>query len=341
MSFLYLVLISISAFFVVRIGYKSVNSFQVSSIVSSILFIVLYFVSYPTFSLLSLHFIFTGLCLIFLIISYYEILNLEKKIIEEFQLGYVPWQNNFYEELLKKYSEEEINLTGLYYKNDKNGKFTDRFNSRVTFPVNNITGDTIAFGGRIIRESKLAKYINSPETEFYKKGSMIFNLDKAKDLRSETDNVLIVEGYMDVVSLYASGIKNVISNSGTALTERQIELIWKFFSNPIICLDGDESGQKAALRIAEKLFPLINEKNKIYFSVMPDGKDPDDFIRQNGKNGLLELLKKKLVYRKKNYINWDPVDKTVLANEQVVDGKGWRSGAIVERKKLNQWFFKI
>ncbi len=219
--------------------------------------------------------------------------NLNKKIIEEFQLGYVPWQNNFYEELLNKYSEEEINLTGLYYKNDKTGKFIDRFNSRIIFPVNNITGDTIAFGGRIIRESKLAKYINSPETEFYKKGNMIFNLDKAKELRAETDEVLIVEGYMDVVSVYASGIKNVIANSGTALTERQINLIWKFFANPIICLDGDESGQKAALRIAEKLFSSINENNKIYFSIMPEGKDPDDFIKKNGREGLLNLLKEK------------------------------------------------
>ena len=219
--------------------------------------------------------------------------DLNKNTIEDFQLGYVPWKNNFYGELLKKYSEEEINLTGLYYKNDKSGKYTDRFNSRVIFPVNNITGETIAFGGRIIREGKLAKYINSPETEFYKKGNMIFNLDKAKDSRSETDEVLIVEGYMDVVSVYSSGIKNVIANSGTALTERQISLIWKFFSNPIICLDGDESGQKAALRIAEKLFSLINENNKIYFSVMPDGVDPDDYIKQKGKDGLLTLLKEK------------------------------------------------
>ena len=219
--------------------------------------------------------------------------GLKKNIIEEFKLGYVPWKNNFYDDLLKKYSEEDINLTGLYYKNDKTGKYIDRFNSRVIFPVNNITGDTIALGGRIIRESKLAKYINSPETEFYKKGNMIFNLDKAKNLRSETDEVLIVEGYMDVVSVYASGVKNIIANSGTALTERQISLIWKFFPNPIICLDGDESGQKAALRIAEKLFPLINEKNKIYFSIMPEGKDPDDYIKQNGKDSLLNLLKEK------------------------------------------------
>ena len=219
--------------------------------------------------------------------------GLEKKIIKEFKLGFVPWKNNFYNELLKKYSEQEINLTGLYYKSDVSNKYIDRFNSRIIFPVNNISGDTIAFGGRIIREGKLAKYINSPETEFYKKGSIIFNLDKAKDLRSETDEVLLVEGYMDVVSVYASGIKNVIANSGTALTEKQISLIWKFFSNPIICLDGDESGQKAALRIAERLFSQINEKNKIYFSILPEGKDPDDFIKQNGKDGMVKLLEQK------------------------------------------------
>ena len=221
--------------------------------------------------------------------------GLNTNVIKEFQLGYVPWKNNFYDDLLKKYNQEDIALTGLYYKNDKTGKNVDRFNSRIIFPVNNISGDTIAFGGRIIRESKLAKYINSPETEFYKKGNMIFNLDKAKDSRAETDEVIIVEGYMDVVSVYSSGVKNVIANSGTALTERQIDLIWKFFSNPIICLDGDESGQKAALRIAEKLFPIINEKNKIYFSIMPEGKDPDDFIKQNGKDGFVSLLKDKQI----------------------------------------------
>ena len=219
--------------------------------------------------------------------------GLTKNIIEEFRLGFVPWKNNFFEDLLKRYSEEEINLTGLYYKSDKTGKYIDRFNSRIIFPINHISGDAIAFGGRVIRNSKMAKYINSPETEFYKKGSTIFNLDRAKNLRSETEDILIVEGYMDVVSLYSSGIKNVISNSGTALTERQINLIWKFFINPIICLDGDESGQKAAYRIAERLFPLINEKNKVYFTIMPKDIDPDEYIKEKGKEEFLNLLNKK------------------------------------------------
>ena len=235
-------------------------------------------------------------------LDYLKKRGLDKNIIEEFKLGYVPWKNNFYQDLLQKYSEEDINLTGLYYKHDKSGKYIDRFNSRIIFPVNNISGDPIAFGGRIIKEGKLAKYINSPETEFYKKGSMIFNLDKAKACRSETNEVIIVEGYIDVVSVYSSGIKNVIANSGTALTDRQINIIWKFFSSPIICLDGDKSGQDAALRIAEKLFPIINDENKICFSIMPEGNDPDDYIRQNGKEKFLSILKEKKIIQ--NYI-WD------------------------------------
>ena len=228
-------------------------------------------------------------------LNYLNQRGLNNTIIKEFKLGFVSWKNNFYEELLKKYSEENINLTGLYYRHDKSGKYIDRFNSRVIFPVNSIVGDTVALGGRIIKESKLAKYINSPETEFYKKGSMIYNLDKAKDCRSKTNEVVIVEGYMDVVSLYSSGIKNVIANSGTALTDRQIDIIWKFFSKPIICLDGDSSGQSAALRIAEKLFPLINEENKIYFSIMPEGYDPDDYIKENGKDKFIALLNEKKI----------------------------------------------
>jgi DNA primase len=233
---------------------------------------------------------------------YLEKRGINQNIIKEYNLGYVPWQNNFYEKIKTKFNEEEIVSTGLYYKNNKTNKFVDRFNSRIVFPINNLTGETIAFGGRIIKESTLAKYINSPETEFYKKGRTVFNLDKAKALRADTNEVIIVEGYMDVVSLYASGIKNVISNSGTALTEVQISLIWKFFSNPIICLDGDQSGQSAALRIAEKLLILINESNKIYFSILPKGEDPDDFIKKNGKEKFIEFLKSKKIIQ---FYIWD------------------------------------
>ena len=235
-------------------------------------------------------------------LRYLDQRGINQNIIKDYHLGYVPWENDFYEKIKSTFTEDEIVLTGLYYKNEKTNKFTDRFNTRIIFPINNLAGETIAFGGRIIKESSLAKYINSPETEFYKKGRTVFNLDKAKTLRSEIDEVVIVEGYMDVISLYAAGIKNVISNSGTALTETQIELVWNFFSNPIICLDGDQSGQSAALRIAEKFLTLINENNKIYFLVMPQGEDPDDFIKKNGKEKFVEFLKSKKIIH--SYI-WD------------------------------------
>ena len=245
-------------------------------------------------------------------LDYLKKRNLSLHTIKEFKLGYVSWQNNFYEKLSRKYSEEDLALTGLYYKNDKTGKFVDRFNNRIIFPINNLTEDTVALGGRVIKESKFAKYINSPETEFYKKGRMVFNLEKAKSMRTETNEVVIVEGYMDVVSLYSAGIKNVISNSGTALTENQIELVWKFFSDPIICLDGDKSGQAASLRIAERLFPLINENNKIYFSILPEGKDPDDFIKENGKDKFSIFIKQKKIIQ--SYI-WDLYLENINKND--------------------------
>ncbi len=212
----------------------------------------------------------------------------------EFQIGYVPYNSDFYIELSKKYSEKEISDTGLFYKNEKYKKNINRFYSRIIFPIRNITGDVIAFGGRIIEDKKIAKYINSPETEFYKKGKHVFNLDKARSAHNKAHEVVIVEGYMDVISIYSTGIKNVVSNSGIALTESQINLIWKFFSNPIICLDGDVSGQKAALRIAESLLPHVKENNQIGFVTLSKGMDPDDYIKEKGKDSFQKLLLKKL-----------------------------------------------
>ncbi len=245
--------------------------------------------------------------------KYLEDRKISKSTLKNFKIGFVSRQNNFYNELKKKYSPVDIELTKIYYKNDKTGNFVDRFNSRIIFPINNLNGDPIAIGGRIIKKDlKLAKYINSPETEFYKKGRVLFNLDKVKSLRSETKQVLIVEGYMDVLSLNSSGFKSVISNSGIALTENQISLIWKFFSDPIICLDGDDSGQRAALRIAERLITLINEDNKIYFSILPKGQDPDDFIKKNGKENFLSFLNSKKIIQ--NYI-WEKYSTEIKKND--------------------------
>ena len=216
--------------------------------------------------------------------------GISDEIISEFQIGFVPGNSNYFLELSKKYNEKEILDTGLFYRSEKSNKIVNRFYSRIIFPIKNILGDVIAFGGRIVKDNKIAKYINSPETEFYKKGKHVFNLDKAKSSTNNNQEVIVVEGYMDVISIYSSGIKNVVSNSGIALTENQINLIWKFFSKPIICLDGDTSGQKAALRIAENLFQFIQENNKIYFVSLANGLDPDDYIKEKGKNNFEKLI---------------------------------------------------
>ncbi len=244
-------------------------------------------------------------------LNYLKERKLTDEIIKKFKIGFVPPNNNFLNNLKKNFSQEDIDTTGLFYFIQNKNKFVDRFYNRIIFPINNLSNETIAFGGRIIENNKLAKYINSPETEFYKKGRQLFNLDKAKDERSLTDEVIIVEGYMDVISLSSSGIKNVISNSGTAITEGQINLVWKFFKNPIICLDGDQSGQSAALRIAERLFPLINEENKIFFSILPEGNDPDDIIKKKNKNAFLQIINQKIIIQK--YI-WEAYLKQINRN---------------------------
>ena len=216
--------------------------------------------------------------------------GIDKETVSEFQIGFVPDSSDYYDNLSKKFNEQDILQSGLFYKNEKYNKFVNRFHSRIIFPIRNIVGDIIAFGGRVIENKKTAKYINSPETEFYKKGRHVFNLDKAKSALNKNQDVIVVEGYMDVISIYSSGIKNVVSNSGIALTENQINLIWKFFSHPIVCLDGDLSGQKAALRIAENLLPYIKESNKIGFVTLSNGMDPDDYIKEKGKVNFEKLI---------------------------------------------------
>tara|TARA_Y100001970_G_scaffold227648_1_gene281689 strand:+ start:450 stop:2216 length:1767 start_codon:yes stop_codon:yes gene_type:complete len=222
--------------------------------------------------------------------NYLKKRGVSKETILEFQIGFVPSNSEYYNNLSKRFSEKQILETGLFYKNERYNKFVNRFHSRIIFPIKNVFGEVVAFGGRIIKDNKTAKYINSPETEFYKKGRHVFNLDKAKSNINKDNKVIIVEGYMDVISMYSSGIKNVVSNSGIALTENQINLIWKFFSDPIICLDGDTSGQKAALRIAENLIQFIRENSKISFVSLANGLDPDDYIREKGRNNFEKLL---------------------------------------------------
>ena len=220
--------------------------------------------------------------------------GLTDKEINHFKIGFVSRESVFFEKLKNDFSESDILNSGLFYFDEKNKKYIERFRDRLIFPINGLTGSTIAFGGRIISNQKSAKYINSPETLFFKKGNSLFNLDKSRHSSANHDEVFLVEGYMDVITLTKFGIINAVANLGTALTERQVETLWRFFNHIIICFDGDQGGVNAAIRAADRLLSIIKPDFKISFLFLPENKDPDNFITEKGKNYFLTYANKKI-----------------------------------------------
>jgi len=218
--------------------------------------------------------------------------SLNKEEVKKFKIGYIQKNPNFFEKLKNNFSEQTIVDTGLFYLDEKKKIYIERFRGRLIFPINNISGQPIALGGRIIENSDyLAKYINSPETTFFKKGSNLYNLDLARKLSNKIDYVYLVEGYMDVVGLSKNEVNNAVANLGTSLTDKQILILNQFFDDIIICFDGDESGYKAALRAAENSIKELKPEKKISFLFLPDKEDPDSYVNKNGKNNFIEFTK--------------------------------------------------
>jgi DNA primase len=218
--------------------------------------------------------------------------SLSRNEVKNFKIGFVKRNSNFYEKLKNDFSEKVLVESGLFYLDEKKNTYIERFRDRVIFPINNISGQPIGLGGRTIQEnSYMAKYINSPETPFFKKGFNLYNLDLARKLSNKIDHVYLVEGYMDVVGLSKNGIENVVANLGTSLTDRQILILNQFFEDIIICFDGDESGYKAALRAAENSIKELQPEKQISFLFLPDGEDPDSYANKNGKANFIDFTK--------------------------------------------------
>jgi DNA primase len=218
--------------------------------------------------------------------------NLTKNEVKKFKIGFVERNSNIYEKLKNEFSEKVLIESGLFYFDEKKKIYVERFRERIIFPINNISGQPIGLGGRTIQENNyLAKYINSPETLFFKKGSNLYNLDLARKLSNKIDHVYLVEGYMDVVGLSKNRIENVVANLGTSLTDRQILILNQFFDDIIICFDGDESGYKAALRAAENSIKELKPEKQISFLFLPDGEDPDSYVNKNGKANFMDFTK--------------------------------------------------
>ncbi|MDC1154657.1 DNA primase [Candidatus Pelagibacter sp.] len=218
--------------------------------------------------------------------------SLGKDEVKKFKIGYIEKNPNLFERLKKEFSENILVESGLFYLDEKKKIYIERFRGRLIFPINNISGQPIALGGRIIEKSDfLAKYINSPETNFFKKGSNLYNLDLARKLSNKLDHIYLVEGYMDVIGLSKNGIDNAVANLGTSLTERQILTLNQFFDDIIICFDGDESGYKAALRAAENSIKELKPEKQISFLFLPNKEDPDSYVNKIGKNDFVDFTK--------------------------------------------------
>ena len=222
-------------------------------------------------------------------LDYLKNRKLTLETIKNFKLGYVKKNSNIFENLKKNFNEKILKECGIFYFDEKKNIFVDRFRDRIIFPINSISGSPIAIGGRIMQKNSFfAKYINSPETQFFKKGNNLYNIDRARKLSNKINQIFLVEGYMDVISLNNRGIENCVANLGTALTERQVAILNQFFNEIVICFDGDESGYKAAVRAAENSIKELKPEKQISFLFLPDNEDPDTFITKNGKEKFLK-----------------------------------------------------
>ena len=218
--------------------------------------------------------------------------GLRLETINYFKLGFCENSKKIQNKLFENgYTSEELLKSGMYYKKDGSDELVNRFKNRIIFPIQGYYNNFIGCGGRTVLPNALAKYINSPETNFFKKGFNLYNLNNAKKESLNSNNLILVEGYMDVVSLFNKGIKNVAATLGTAMTTSQVSLAWKNFDKIIICFDGDQSGIDASYRAAERILKILKPGKDVYFSKIPNGQDPDDFVNQFDKEGFDSLIK--------------------------------------------------
>jgi DNA primase len=219
--------------------------------------------------------------------------GLTQEILSTFKIGY-SGDYGLNVSLFSNFNQKELIESGVFFYDEKNNKLVDRFKNRLMFPIFDYNNKVIGFGGRALGQNYLAKYINSPETEFFKKGFNLYNLNNAKTENKQSSIVFVVEGYMDAISLYQAGFKNVVATLGTAMTESHLNLVWRYFNDPVVCFDGDRSGQNAAQKISEKLIAYMKPNYSLSFLILPKGLDPDSFIRKNGRNNFEILQDQKI-----------------------------------------------
>lgn len=256
-------------------------------------------------------------------IGYFRERGFRDDTIKKFQLGYCPdrFEAVSVEALKEGFSRQTLIDTGLCTENQRGG-LTDRFRGRVIFPVHTVSGQVVAFGGRVLKKTEnTAKYVNSPESEIYHKSSELYGLYFAKNAIQRADVCYLVEGYTDVISMHQAGVENVVASSGTSLTTGQIRLIHRFTSNIVVLYDGDAAGIKASIRGIDM---LLEEGMNVEVVLLPDGEDPDSFSRSQDSTQFIDYINR----HKTNFILFktqlllgeagnDPIKKAALIGDIV------------------------
>ncbi len=230
--------------------------------------------------------------------AYLERRGMKGVTLDQFGIGYAPGDDRAERTALLKYLKskditlEQMTEAGLVIAGPDIAEPYDRFRNRVMFPIADARGRVIAFGGRALSADAKAKYLNSPETPLFHKGRVLYNLNRARKPAHDEGTVIAVEGYMDVVGLAQGGIMNAVAPLGTALTEDQIQLLWRMSPEPVLCFDGDKAGLRAAYRAVERVLPLLKPGHSLSFALLPEGKDPDDLVREEGGDAMRDILAK-------------------------------------------------
>lgn len=218
--------------------------------------------------------------------------GLEAQARQLFRMGYAPPDRFALRDHLagKGVGADAMMETGLLVHGEEIAVPYDRFRDRIMFPIHDARGRVVAFGGRAMSADVPAKYLNSPETPLFHKGALLFNHHNARKAAHDTGQVIVVEGYVDVIAMTLAGFPQVVAPLGTALTEDQLGLLWRMAEEPVICLDGDKAGRKAAGRAIDLALPMLEPGKSLSFALLPEGQDPDDLARSGGKQAVAEVI---------------------------------------------------
>ncbi|MBM1814258.1 DNA primase [Pseudosulfitobacter pseudonitzschiae] len=224
--------------------------------------------------------------------AYLERRGLSQQALDRWEIGFAPdaWQGLWDHLKSKNISDELIIGAGLAKPSQKGGKPYDTFRGRIMFPIRDARGRCTAFGGRAMDPNDNAKYLNSPETELFDKGRSLYNHGSARAAAGKGQPLIVAEGYMDVIALSEAGFEAAVAPLGTAITESQLQMLWRIAPEPIIALDGDTAGLRAAMRLIDLALPLLEAGQSLRFAMMPEGQDPDDLLKSAGAPALQKLL---------------------------------------------------